>query len=351
MRIDSEQISQHLKRGLAPLYTVFGEELLLSLEAADRIRRAAAAAGHSERTLLIAESGFDWAALRDAGQSLSLFAARRLIDLRIPGGKPGKDGGDALAELAAAPPADTITLVCLPALDRQTLNSRWFQALESAGVAVHAKALSREQLPRWIGRRLAQQDQRASAETLAFIAERVEGNLMAAHQEVQKLALLFAPGELPFDEVRHAVLDVARFDVFELGAALLRGDRGHFVRMLDGLRGEGVAAPLVLWAIAEEARALARVGALADAGLPQAQALREARVWGVRQQLMPKALARLRQKQLLEVIERAADVDRTIKGLSAGDVWDALLGLGLMLMPEPAQASRKAIGGRISRSV
>jgi DNA polymerase III subunit delta len=133
MRIDSEQIAQHLKRGLAPLYVVFGEELLLALEAADRIRAAAAAAGHDERRLLIADQGFDWTALREAGQSLSLFSSRRIIDLRIPGGKPGKDGGEALVQLAAAPPADTVTVVSLPALDRQALNSRWFQALEAGG--------------------------------------------------------------------------------------------------------------------------------------------------------------------------------------------------------------------------
>ena len=349
MRIDSEQLAQHLKRGLAPLYIVFGEELLLAIEAADRIRAAALAAGHDERKLLIADQGFDWTALRDASQSLSLFSARRVIDLRIPSGKPGKDGGEALAQLADAPPADTITLVSLPGLDRQALNSRWFQALEAGGTAVHAKAVSREQLPRWIAGRLAQQDQKASSETLSFIADRVEGNLMAAYQEVQKLGLLFSPGEVPFEDVKNAVLDVARYDVFELGATILRGDRAHFVRMLDGLRGEGVAPPLVLWAIAEEARGLARVGAIVAGGLPPAQAMREARVWGARQHLMPKALGRLSREQLHGVLDRAAAVDRMIKGIGIGDVWDALLALGLMLMP--AAASRKAIGGRISRSV
>jgi DNA polymerase III subunit delta len=351
MRTDSEQLAQHLKRGVAPLYVVFGDELLLALEASERVRAAAAAAGYEERQLLIADQGFDWGALRDAGQSLSLFSSRRLIDLRIPGGKPGKDGGEALAQLAAAPPADTVTLVSLPALDRQALNSRWFQALESAGIAVQAKTISREALPRWIAQRLSLQAQSASAETLAFIADRVEGNLMAAFQEVQKLALLLPPGEVPFDEVRAAVLDVARFDVFELGATILRNDRAHFVRMLDGLRGEGVAPPLVLWALSEEARALARVGAIVADGMPVAQAMREARVWGARQQLLPGALGRLGQRELHRVLDRAAQVDRMIKGLSGGDVWDALLGLGLALMPPAQSAKRKSIGGRIGRSV
>jgi DNA polymerase III subunit delta len=351
MRIDSEQIAQHLKRGLAPLYVVFGEELLLALEAADRIRAAAAAAGHDERRLLIADQGFDWTALREAGQSLSLFSSRRIIDLRIPGGKPGKDGGEALVQLAAAPPADTVTVVSLPALDRQALNSRWFQALEAGGIAVQAKSISREALPRWIAQRLPQQGQTASDETLAFIADRVEGNLMAAFQEVQKLALLVPPGEVPFDAVRAAVLDVARFDVFELGATILRGDRAHYVRMLDGLRGEGVAAPLVLWAVAEEARALARVGGMVANGAPVAQAMRDAKVWGPRQQLLPRALGRLDQRELHRVLDRAATVDRMIKGLADGDVWDSLLALGLAMMPAPPSGRRTTNGGRIGRSV
>jgi len=173
-----------------------------------------------------------------------------------------------------------------------------------------------------------------SAETVAFIAERVEGNLMAAHQEVQKLALLFPPGELPFDEVKNAVLDVARFDVFELGATILRGDRKHYLRMLDGLQGEGTAPPLVLWAIAEEARAIARVRRLTDRGMQLSQAMREARVWGGRQKLLPQALRKLDQIQLLHALARAAEIDRMVKGLAPGDVWNALLDLGMSLMPQ-----------------
>lgn len=344
MRIDSEQLTQNLKRGIAQLYTVYGEEMLLALEAADRIRAAAAGAGYNERRILFADSGFAWSELRAVGQSLSLFASRRVIDLRIPSGKPGNEGGEALATFSENLPKDTVTLVSLPALDRQALKSRWFTSLERAGVAVHAQAITRERLPQWIAQRLALQDQTASAETLAFIADRVEGNLMAAYQEVQKLELLFAPGELPLDEVKKAVLDVARFDVFELGAAVLRGDRAHFVRMLDVLRGEGAPPPLVLWIIAEEARAMARVKSLRARGVALPQAMREARVWGNRQQLMLQALGRLERGNLLYALTRAAEVDRVAKGLAKGDVWNALLALGLELMPE---GERRAIGGRI----
>ena len=334
MRFDSDQLAQRLKRELAPFYVVFGEELLLALEAADRIRAAALSAGFEERKILIAEANFDWSELRDAGRSLSLFASKRVIDLRIPGGKPGKSGADALVEYCTSLPADTLTLISLPALDRQTLGTRWFGALEKAGETVHAKAVTRDRLPGWISQRLAQQDQRASRETVAFIAERVEGNLMAAHQEVQKLALLFPPGDLPFDDVRNAVLDVARFDVFELGSTILRGDRAHFLRMLDGLRGEGAALPLVLWAVAEEARVMGRVRTLLDRGVSLHQAMQEVRVWGARQKLLPQALRKLDQQQLLLALKKAARVDRMAKGLSKGDVWDALLDLGMTLMPQ-----------------
>jgi DNA polymerase-3 subunit delta len=334
MRFDSEQLAQRLKRELAPFYVVFGDELLLSLEAADRIRTAASASGFEEREVLIADAGFDWAELRHARQSLSLFASKRIVDLRIPGGKPGKTGADALVDYCENLPEDTLTLVSLPALDRQTLATRWFGALEKSGETVHAQAVSRDRLPAWISQRLARQEQSASAETVAFIAERVEGNLMAAHQEVQKLALLFAPGELPFEEVKNAVLDVARFDVFELGATILRGDRAHYLRMLDGLQGEGAAAPLVLWAISEEARAIARVRSLTDRGVPVAQAMREARVWGMRQKLLPQALRKLDQRQLLRALAHAAEIDRMVKGLAKGDVWDSLLDLGMSLMPQ-----------------
>ena len=342
MRFDTEQLPKRLERELAPLYVLFGEEMLLALEAADRIRAAAAAAGFGERQTLIAEASFDWSTLRDAGQSLSLFASKRVIDLRIPSGKPGRNGADALVDYCASLPADTLTLVSLPALDRQALGSRWFGALEKAGETVHAKAVTRERLPGWVSQRLAQQQQSASRETLAFIAERVEGNLMAAHQEVQKLALMFPPGELGFDEVRNAVVDVARFDVFELGNAVLRGERGHFVRMLDGLRGEGAAVPLVLWTLTEETRAMLRVRELVDRGASTQQAMRDARVWGPRQKLLPQALRRLDQPRLLNALSKAARADRMAKGLSPGDVWDAVLDLGMTLMPENRASRRPA---------
>jgi DNA polymerase-3 subunit delta len=236
-------------------------------------------------------------------------------------------------------------LVTLPGVDRQSQSSKWFQALDQSGLVVQAAVIKRERLGQWIASRLSQQGQTADAQTIELLIDRVEGNLMAAYQEVQKLALLFGAGPLRFEEVKQAVVDVARFNVFDIGAALLRGDRAHFVRILDGLQAEGAAAPLVLWAIAEEARTLAKVQAATARGQPLAQVLRDARVWGARQDLMPAALRRLSQSQLIAALRRAADIDRMIKGLASGDVWDALLQLGLELTA--ATANRGKIGAGI----
>jgi len=351
MRIDSEQLIQHLSRGLKSLYVVHGEELLLALEAADRIRAKALEQGFDERRVLIAEPGFDWGELAMASNSMSLFAPKRLLDLRIASGKPGKDGSEALQQLAGSLPAETVTLITLPGIDRQALTSKWFEALDKAGVAVHAAAIKRDRLGQWLAHRLALQAQQADSQTIEFLIDRVEGNLVAAHQEVQKLALLFPAGPLPFDEVKNAVVDVARFNVFEIGATLLKADRVHFVRMLDGLQAEGTAAPLVLWAIAEEARAMAKVKAAMAAGRPLAQALRDARVWGPRQDLMPAALRRLTQAQLIAALRRAADIDRMIKGLASGDVWDALLQLGLELAAAAPQGRDAANRGKIGAGI
>jgi DNA polymerase-3 subunit delta len=272
-----------------------------------------------------------------SGGSLSLFATRRIIELRIPSGKPGTEGAESLKRFAADLPADTLTLVSLPKLDRTTLASAWFVALEAAGVAVAANAVTPARLPQWLAGRLAQQGQEADTDALAALAGMVEGNLLAAQQEVHKLALLFPPGRLTREGVESAVLDVARYDVFQLGEALLAADTARFVRVLDALQGEGVAPPLVLWAIGEELHALWRVSVAVRAGKPMQLALREARVWGARADLLPRALRRVNTSDLEAALLHAADVDRTIKGLARGDVWDELLRLGLRLaQPSPA---------------
>jgi DNA polymerase-3 subunit delta len=332
MRIDSEELPQRLKRALGPLYTIVGAEPLLALEAGDRIRAQARTSGYTERSLLVAESGFDWGSLAQAGASLSLFAERQLIELRIPNGKPGTAGAQAIERYCGALNPDTLTLVVLPGLDWRTTQSAWFQALETAGVMIEARPVERTRLPRWLAGRLSAQDQSADEPTLQFIAERVEGNLLAAWQEVQKLGLLYPAGKLKDDDVRKAVLDVARFDVGDLASALLAGDASHFVRVLDGLQAEGAGLPLVLWALANELRSALMLKYLLERGTPVANALREARVFGPRRAAIERAARRWSAAVLEHALVRAATIDRMIKGIAIGQPWDALRELGLYVM-------------------
>jgi DNA polymerase-3 subunit delta len=357
MRVSTEQLAQHLARELKPLYTVFGDETLLAIEAADRVRAKARGDGYTEREVLTADPTFKWGELAFAGNSQSLFAARRILELRIPGGKPGVDGAAALQTYCAALPPDTVTVVQLPGLDYRTQKTGWFETLDRAGVVIEAKTVGRKALPEWLAGRLKAQDQEADADTLDFVADRVEGNLLAAYQEVQKLALLFPPGKIAFERVRDAVLDVARYDVFNLGAALLEGDVPHLARMLDGLCGEGVAPPLVLWALAEEIRAIGRVLDATAAGKTPPQLWRDTRVWpAAHQALMQQNLGRFTREQIEAAIAHAAKADRMIKGLVRGDVWDELLQLALRFasgaprkpqvkrgkMPAPAPAAERS---------
>jgi DNA polymerase III subunit delta len=351
VRIDTEQLAQHLGRGLKSLYTIHGEETLLALEAADRIRRRCHQDGYTEREILTVEAGFDWSQLAMSARSLSLFGSRRLLELRIPSGKPGNEGAEALRAYAADLPPDTIGLIALPKLDRSQLSSGWFEALDAAGATVAANPVPLARLPQWLAGRLALQEQHADQQTIEFLVDRVEGNLLAAHQEVQKLALLFPAGQLDPAQVKDAVLDVARYDVFKLGEALLAADAARFVRMLDGLRGEGTAAPLVLWAIAEEARAMLYVKSGLAAGRALPQLLREARIWGGRAELAPKAVRRFTTRTLEDALLHAATIDRMIKGLANGDVWDELMQLGFRLvLTEAGMGGPAANRGRISAS-
>jgi DNA polymerase-3 subunit delta len=325
-----EQLEAHLARELRPLYAIHGDEPLLSLEAADAIRARARALGFSERTVLLAERSFDWSELGASAASLSLFGERKLIELRLPTGKPGADGGAAIERFCAKLTPDALALVMLPRLDRAGQSSAWFQALEAAGMVVNVFPVERSRLPDWIAARLARQKQSAKPETLRFLADCVEGNLLAAHQEIQKLALLLPAGDLGFDAVREAVMNVARYDAAKLTEAMLAGDRARLARMLEGLRGEGEAPPRVLWLLAEEIRAVCRVQDGIAAGRPIAEILREARVWGdARQALVGRAARKFPRAALLSALEHAAGVDRMVKGIVKGDAWDELLQLGL----------------------
>jgi DNA polymerase III subunit delta len=329
MRIKPEQLASHLAKGLKPLYCIYGDEPLLILEAADQIRHTARAQGYTEREIYQVEGRFNWQTLLNAGDNLSLFSDRRFVDIRIPSGKPGADGGKALQNYSANLPADTVTLITLPKLDRQTTSAKWFGALDDAGVMIAVYPVSNEQLPRWIGERLSQQQQQADSETLRFLAQKVEGNLLAAQQEIRKLALLFPAGRLDFASVRDAVLDVARYDVFKLADALLSSDVPRLIRMLEGLRNEGEAPTLILWTITRELRILTRLKTAQNNGIAPSRLMREVGVWESRQALVERALQRVRLDTLANSLRQAAAIDRMIKGLLNEDPWAALRQLAL----------------------
>jgi DNA polymerase-3 subunit delta len=353
MLIKGEALASHLAKGLKPVYVVHGDEPLLAQEAADVLRAEARKQGYTERQVFIVSGAhFDWASVIAASQAMSLFADKQLIEIRIPGGKPGKDGSDALQRYVGGLPPDVLTLVTLPRLDKTQLSSAWFTALDSAGVSVKVDPVERRELPAWIARRLQQQGQPVAAGTdgqraLEFFADRVEGNLLAAHQELQKLALLHPAGELSLQQIEAAVLDVARFDVFKLSEALLSGKVGRVLRMLDGLKAEGEAAVLVHWTMAEDIRGLKRVHDAVAAGKPLPMALRESRIWGPKERLFERIVPQLNGAALTRLVVAAQICDGIVKGLRhpewPTDPWEALGRLALTLeqaLRPPAQKTR-----------
>jgi DNA polymerase-3 subunit delta len=326
---------------LRSLYTFHGDEPLLQQEALDALRATARAQGYTERSVFtVAGAHFDWGEVLAAGGSMSLFADKQLIEIRIPSGKPGKDGSVALQHIAelAVGNDSTMTVLLLPRLDKATKSSAWFSALENNGISVQMDPIERHALPTWIAHRLGAQQQRVSEgeagqHTLQFFADRVEGNLLAAHQEIQKLGLLYPAGELSLEQVESAVVNVARYDVFKLSEAVLSGQVARVQRMLDGLQAEGEAAVLVHYTLAEDIRSLKRVKDAMAEGKPLPMALREQRVWGVREKQFERVLPRLSASRLAQLLQNAHQVDGIVKGLKVADwptdPWQALQRLAL----------------------
>ena len=359
MQLAPAQLTAHLQKGLRPIYTLYGDEALLQQEAADAIRTTARAQGFTERQVFtVAGAHFDWSGVQSAAGALSLFADRQIIELRIPSGKPGKEGSVALQQLAQSlEGADaTLLLVTLPRLDKATRTSAWFTALDNHGVSVAVETLDRSALPVWIAQRLARQQQRVQAgevgqRTLQFFADRVEGNLLAAHQEIQKLALLYPEGELSFEQVESAVLNVARYDVFKLSESVLAGQTLRVQRMLDGLQAEGEAEVLVHYALAEDIRALCRAKAALAQGRPMPMVLREQRIWGARERLFERVLPRVSTAQLEQLLQWAHTVDGIVKGMKSPgwpiQGWAALHRLAQALaqacLTPPPEKMRKSV--------
>jgi DNA polymerase-3 subunit delta len=332
------RLAAQLAAGLRPFYTVHGDEPLLAIEAGDQIRAAARAAGYNQREIMVADAGFKWDAFAAAQRNLGLFGERRLIDLAIPSGRPGTEGARVLEDCAANPAPDTVTLITLPRLDRSAQTAAWFAALEDAGVTVAVYPVERNELPQWLAARLARQKQRVGDETLQFLADATEGNLLAAKQEVEKLALLLPEGALEHNAVLRAVADVARFDVFQLSEAWLAGDSARALRILAALEAADEGVPLILWQLGEDLHALAAVITMMADGTPISAAVRSARVWGSRQAAMERAARRTERAEIPLLLLRLARLDALAKGIGLGSVWDELTDVALALCGQPLAA-------------
>lgn len=319
MQLRSSDLGSQLAKSLLPAYVIHGDEPLLAMEAADAVRAAARKAGFSERQVIEPGRSFDWSEFSHAAAAMSLFAEKKLVELRVPNGKPGTQGGAAIAAYCGNPNPDHLLLVTLPRLDRTGQGSAWFNGLARLGAIVDVWPLDRARLPAWISERLARQKQRASREVLEFLAERVEGNLLAAHQEIQKLALLAPEGELSLDVVEDAVASVARYDPYDAAEALMSGDIARYVRVIEGLRGEGEAPTFILFVLSSALFALHDGSAdrIFNRDLKRA---------------VEGAVRRFSRRKVDRAIAEAAALDRTIKGVGEGEPWMGFIRLGLNLV-------------------
>lgn len=336
MQLRPEQLAQQLKKSLAPIYFIYGDELLLVQEAADAVRAAARAQGYSEREIFVVERDFDWNQLIESSNNLSLFAERRILELRLPTGKPGDAGGKALREYAERPPEDTLLLIVSGKLDAQQRKSKWVTGLEDAGIGIPIWPVERRQLPQWIRARMQGLGLQPTADAVELLAERVEGNLLACAQEIDKLRLLFGQGPVDAKAIAAAVADSARFDVYDLVDTALAGAADRSLRMLSGLRGEGVEPVLIVWALARELRSLAAMAWEITRGDHAGAVMARHRVWKNRQTVVAKALSGRDTGAWSELLSACARVDRVSKGLAPGNPWDELVHLCLRLAGRPS---------------
>ena len=327
LRID--QLSRHLQQGLAPVYLVSGDETLLVEESGDDIRRSAVKSGFTERERYFVDSKFDWSQLLSASNNLSLFSEKKIIELRLEKPKPGDKGSKAICEYLANPNPDNCLIITSPKLDAGTARSKWVKALEKQGQWLTIWPVSPTQLPGWLGQRIKKLGLNADSHSLELLATRVEGNLLAAHQELEKLKLLSIDGYLTPELISGAVADSARYDVFGLMDKILLGNAREAVKNLNGLKIEGTEPTVILWAIAREIRTLLAVMNNLEQGQSFNWAAKQAGIWEKRQGLAQQALRRLDTKQLHRLLRQANTIDKSIKGLHSMKPWDGLLDMVL----------------------
>lgn len=345
MKLYPDKLDAHLKAKLSSVYLLFGDEPLQIMEAGDKIRVRAREHGFDERTVIQPVDDSDWSSFREAADSMSLFAERRIIELRLPTGKPGRVGGDVLKQYCSSPPDDVLLLISAGKLDRSGTNSAWFKAIDKVGVTMAMYPLAVTQLGGWLKARLAAHGMQAEDDALALIVERVEGNMLAAKQEVERLALLYPQGRLTHENVMDAVADSARYSIGDLSLAALNGQARRALRVLAGLRDEAVAEVLILWSLSTEVRAGARAAEAHEKGVGLDSALKSAGVWQSRAAPLKSAISRHDAQSWLLMLSACSTIDRQIKGQAPGSVWDAFESLVVQLANrgEPLISNNAAI--------
>lgn len=339
MRIKLEQLAGALKSNLAALYFITGDEPLQLGEAADAIRLAVKKQGYTTREVLTVETGFEWNELGIEADSFSIFADKKLIDLRMPSGKPGAEGSKALIKYCQRVPEDTILIITSAKLEKSSLNTKWFQAIDQAGVVIQVWPLDGADLIQWLQRRVQKRGLQIEHDGIKALAARVEGNLLAASQEIEKLYILHGDSPISKQMIENAVADNARFDVFKLTDCVLSGRVTRAVKILNGLKSEDVAAPVVVWALAREARLLIQIQTDLKQGQNKQLVFKKHRLWDKRQQLISSALSRMKINKLQQVLVLSAKADRQIKGREAGDCWETLLSVCVLFRVEVSGAS------------
>lgn len=338
MRIKPEQLGAALKKSLAPVYFISGDEPLQLGEIADAIRKAAKKAGFANREILSAETGFEWNQLAFTADSYSLFADKKIIDLRLPSGTPGIEGSKALIAYCERLPEDTILLVTAGKIAGSALKTKWLEALDKKGVVIQVWPLEGNDLIHWLQQRAKQRELHIEAEGLRILASRIEGNLLAAAQEIEKLYVLYGTANLSSRQISEAVADSSRYDVFKLMDSVLAASIGRILKVLSGLRSEGVATPIVLWALTREARVLIKMKLAISQGQNREVVFKNNQIWDKRKQLISNALSRLSDRDLNNILVLSAKADRQIKGQESGDAWETLLALCLLFASAPVMA-------------
>jgi len=324
MKLYPDKLEAHLRSKLAAVYLLYGDEPLQIMEYGDQIRIQAQNAGFTERQVIVIAEDSDWSTFREAADSFSLFAEQRLIELRLPTGKPGRVGSEVLKQYCASAPEDVLLLISSAKIDRSGTNSAWFKAIDKVGVTIAVWPISSAQLGPWLMNRFRAVGLVPDKQALSLIADRVEGNLLAAKQEVERLALLYPPGELSSDQVLAAVGDSARYSIGDLSLAALQGQSARALRILSGLRDEAVSEVLILWALNNEIRSGTRTAEATEAGSSEAAALKGAGIWQNRAEPLKKALVRHSARNWLSMLSVCTTIDRQIKGQAPGSHWDAL---------------------------